>query len=52
DRYKHTPIVFQLLLLSSTLTLLTYIWLAIPPDLTQTPIPAVLSFAIGHGFLP
>ncbi|KAF5374758.1 hypothetical protein D9758_000272 [Tetrapyrgos nigripes] len=52
DRYKQRPIVVQLLLLSSILTLFAYVWLAIPPTWTQTPIPAVLSFAIGHGFSP
>jgi hypothetical protein len=52
DRYKYRPIVVQLLLLSSALTLFSYVWLAIPPAWIQTPIPAILSFAIGHGFSP
>ncbi|KAK7058937.1 hypothetical protein VNI00_001561 [Paramarasmius palmivorus] len=52
DRYKHRPIVVQLLLLSSTLTGLAYIWLALPTQWTGTPIPAILSFAFGHGFAP
>ncbi|KAJ3821150.1 major facilitator superfamily domain-containing protein [Lentinula raphanica] len=52
DRYKNRPIVVQLMLLSSTLTLLAFCWLVVPPDVTQTPIPAIASFAIGHGFSP
>ncbi|KAL0072007.1 hypothetical protein AAF712_000930 [Marasmius tenuissimus] len=52
DRYKHRPIVVHLLLLSSTLTGLAYFWLALPPELTGTPIPSIASFAIGQGFAP
>ncbi|EEB87629.1 hypothetical protein MPER_14963, partial [Moniliophthora perniciosa FA553] len=52
DRYKHRPIVVQLLLLSSTLTGLAYIWLAIPTQWTGSPIPAILLFMFGHGFAP
>ncbi|KAJ3734891.1 major facilitator superfamily domain-containing protein [Lentinula guzmanii] len=52
DRYKNRPIIVQLMLVSSTLTLLAFCWLVLPPDATQTPIPAIASFAIGHGFSP
>ncbi|KAF5390360.1 hypothetical protein D9757_002909 [Collybiopsis confluens] len=52
DRYKHNPIVVQLMLVSSTLTLLAFSWLIIPAEVTGTPIPAIASFAIGHGFSP
>ncbi|KAJ3814523.1 major facilitator superfamily domain-containing protein [Lentinula aff. lateritia] len=52
DRYKHRPIIVQLMLVSSTLTLLAFCWLVLPPDSTGTPIPAIASFAIGHGFSP
>uniref|UniRef100_D8PPV1 Lysosomal dipeptide transporter MFSD1 n=1 Tax=Schizophyllum commune (strain H4-8 / FGSC 9210) TaxID=578458 RepID=D8PPV1_SCHCM len=49
DRFKHRPIVIQLLVCSSTLTLFCYAWLALS---TNTPIPGILAFAIGHGFSP
>ncbi|KAJ4486174.1 major facilitator superfamily domain-containing protein [Lentinula aciculospora] len=52
DRFKHRPIVIQLMLVSSTLTLLAFCWLVLPPNATQTPIPAIASFALGHGFSP
>ncbi|KDR85015.1 hypothetical protein GALMADRAFT_53593 [Galerina marginata CBS 339.88] len=52
DRRKHTPIVIQLLLLSSTLTMLAYAWFALSPSWTKTPVPGIVSFAIGHGFSP
>ncbi|KAL0951153.1 hypothetical protein HGRIS_007887 [Hohenbuehelia grisea] len=52
DRYRNTPIVIRLLTLSSTLTGLAYLWLCLPPSLTETAWPAVLSFCIGHGFAP
>ncbi|ESK88905.1 oxalate:formate antiporter [Moniliophthora roreri MCA 2997] len=52
DRYKHRPIVIQLLLLSSTLTGLAYVWLAVPTQWTGSPIPAILSFMLGYGFAP
>lgn len=42
----------KLFLLSATLTLGCYIWLALPPHFTKTPIPAIISFATGHGFSP
>ncbi|PPR06886.1 hypothetical protein CVT24_011576 [Panaeolus cyanescens] len=52
DTYKHRPIILQLLVLSSILTMSAYTWLALPPSWTQTPIPAIASFALGHGFSP
>jgi hypothetical protein len=52
DRRKHHPIVIQLLLLSSALTMFAYTWLALSPKWTKTPIPAIIAFAIGHGFSP
>ncbi|KIK71020.1 hypothetical protein GYMLUDRAFT_33127 [Collybiopsis luxurians FD-317 M1] len=52
DRYKNKPIVIQLMLVSSTLTLLAFAWLILPANATGTPIPAITSFAIGHGFSP
>lgn len=42
----------KLFLTSAILTLLCYIWLALPPTWTKTPIPAIISFAMGHGFSP
>ncbi len=42
----------RLFLLSSILTLCCYLWLATPPSLTKTPIPGIISFALGHGFSP
>lgn len=52
DRFKHRPIVVQLLLASSCLTLSAYTWLALPPTWTQIPGPAIALFAMGHGFAP
>lgn len=52
DRVKRRNIVMKLFLLSATLTLGCYIWLAFPPQFTKTPIPAIISFATGHGFSP
>ncbi|CAL1695887.1 unnamed protein product [Somion occarium] len=52
DMLKHRGIVLRLFTMSSLLTLLCYVWLAFPPDLTTTPMPAVVSFAAGHGFAP
>ncbi|TRM66347.1 major facilitator superfamily domain-containing protein [Schizophyllum amplum] len=49
DRFKHRPIVIQLLVCSSMLTLLCYAWLALP---SPSPIPGIIAFAIGHGFSP
>ncbi|KAF8973948.1 major facilitator superfamily domain-containing protein [Flammula alnicola] len=52
DFGKHRPIVIQLLLLSSSLTMFAYVWFALSPSWTKTPVPAIISFAIGHGFSP
>ncbi|CAA7266460.1 unnamed protein product [Cyclocybe aegerita] len=52
DKKKQQPIVIQLLLLSSTLTLLGYIWFALPASWTSTPLPGIFSYAFGHGFAP
>ncbi|TFK41133.1 major facilitator superfamily domain-containing protein [Crucibulum laeve] len=52
DRMKHRPIVIQLLLLSSTLTMIAYAWFAAPPSWTQSPTPGIAAFASGHGFSP
>ncbi|KAI0365233.1 MFS general substrate transporter [Pilatotrama ljubarskyi] len=52
DRVKKRNFVMQLFLLSAMLTLACYVWLVLPPALTKTPIPAVVSFALGHGFSP
>ncbi|GLB36175.1 putative major facilitator superfamily protein [Lyophyllum shimeji] len=52
DEFKHRPIVVQLLLTSSCLTLSAYLWLALPPTWTQIPGPAIALFATGHGFAP
>ncbi|KAI0639383.1 MFS general substrate transporter [Trametes polyzona] len=52
DRVKKRNIVMKLFLLSAILTLACYIWLALPPSFTKTPIPAIISFASGHGFSP
>lgn len=46
----HTPrTTFRLILLSSTLTLSCYTYLSLPPDLTRSPIPGLILFALGHG---
>ncbi|KAF9481407.1 MFS general substrate transporter [Pholiota conissans] len=52
DYKKHRPIVIQLMLLSSSLTMFAYIWFALSPAWTKTPVPAIFSFAVGHGFSP
>ncbi len=52
DRRKHTPIVIQLLFLSSSLTMLAYLWFSLSPTWTKTPFPATFSFAFGQGFSP
>ena len=52
DRVKKRNIVMRLLLVSGALTLGCYLWLAAPPKWTQTPMPAIVSFALGHGFSP
>ncbi|KAG8998513.1 hypothetical protein FRB94_006858 [Tulasnella sp. JGI-2019a] len=50
DRLRKGPIVHYLFSLSSALTLVCYIWLALPPRWTETPTPAVIAFGAGHGF--
>ncbi|KAH9898415.1 MFS general substrate transporter [Cubamyces lactineus] len=52
DKVKKRNFVMKLFLLSATLTLGCFIWLALPPEVTKTPIPAIISFASGHGFSP
>lgn len=52
DRVKQRHFVMRLFLLSGVLTLGCYLWLASPPTVTKTPIPAIVSFATGHGFSP
>ncbi|KAF8168076.1 major facilitator superfamily domain-containing protein [Crassisporium funariophilum] len=52
DHSKHRHIVILLLLISSTLTMLAYFWFALPASFTKTPVPAIISFAVGHGFSP
>ncbi|KAH9849777.1 MFS general substrate transporter [Lenzites betulinus] len=52
DRVKKRNIVMKLFLLSAILTLNCYIWLALPPSWTKSPMPALISFASGHGFSP
>lgn len=52
DRRQHSPIVIQLLLLSSVLTSFAYFWFVLSPSWTKTPTPGIVSFAIGHGFSP
>ncbi|TFK77075.1 MFS general substrate transporter [Pluteus cervinus] len=52
DRFQHRSIVIKLLLVSSTLTMLAYIWLVLPAGWTASPKPAIALFASGHGFSP
>ncbi|KAF8807430.1 MFS general substrate transporter [Phlegmacium glaucopus] len=52
DRLRHRPIIIQLLLLSSFLTMGAYSWFVLPPTWTKTPLPGISLFAIGHGFSP
>ena len=52
DRRKHTPIVIQLLFLSSSLTMFAYLWFSLSPTWTKTPVPAIFFFAFGQGFSP
>ena len=49
---KHRAILHQLFIVSSTLTLLCYSWLVLPPSFTQTPGPAIVFYALGQGFAP
>jgi len=50
DKLRKRPMALQLLQFSSALQFISYIWLALPPVWTRTPIPAVISFATGLGF--
>ncbi|CCM01967.1 uncharacterized protein FIBRA_04040 [Fibroporia radiculosa] len=52
DRVKHRGFVMYLLTTSAVLTLLSYLWLALPPGWTGTAVPAIVAFASGHGFAP
>ncbi|KAI0793483.1 major facilitator superfamily domain-containing protein [Abortiporus biennis] len=52
DTLKHRGIVLRLFTLSSILTLVAYLWLALPAHITKSPIPAIATFAAGHGFAP
>ncbi|KAF9569592.1 MFS general substrate transporter [Agrocybe pediades] len=52
DHRRHRPIVVQLLLLSSALTMFAYFWFTLSPEWTTSPAPGIISFAIGHGFSP
>ncbi|KAF8642248.1 hypothetical protein AX16_009523 [Volvariella volvacea WC 439] len=52
DRYNRRPIVVYLLVLSSILTCLAYIWLVLPPLWTRSPGAGIAIFAMGHGFAP
>ncbi|KAG5351215.1 hypothetical protein C0989_007400 [Termitomyces sp. Mn162] len=52
DRFKHRSVIVRLLLISSCLTLSSYLWLVLPPTWTRIPEPAIALFAIGHGFSP
>lgn len=44
--------MLRLFLTSSILTMICYFWLVLPPSTTKTPLPAIISFASGHGFSP
>lgn len=52
DNIKRRSIVTDVLCFTSSLTFLAYIWLSLPPASTQTPIPAIISYALGHGMSP
>ncbi|EKM61026.1 uncharacterized protein PHACADRAFT_247333 [Phanerochaete carnosa HHB-10118-sp] len=52
DCMRKRGIVMRLFMLSSLLTMACYFWLALPPSMTQSPVPAIASFATGHGFSP
>jgi len=52
DRVKRGSIVVQLMTVASILTLLCYFWMVLPPTLTRTPWPAIVSFGTGMGFAP
>jgi len=50
DRFHRRSTIYRLCLLASTLTLLGYFWLLLPPHLTHTALPAVCFFTLGQGF--
>jgi len=52
DRLKKGPVLIILLLLSSSMTMLCYFWLALPASFTGTPVPSVLAYCFGQGFAP
>ncbi|KAH9946637.1 MFS general substrate transporter [Amylocystis lapponica] len=52
DRVKKRGFTLQLLTVAACFTLMCYVWLALPPSWTKTPMPAIASFATGHGFSP
>ncbi|KAM5535449.1 hypothetical protein V8D89_010971 [Ganoderma adspersum] len=52
DRVKKRNFVLRLFMLSGFLTLCCYIWLALPPSTSKTPVPGIASYALGIGFSP
>ncbi|EJU02025.1 MFS general substrate transporter [Dacryopinax primogenitus] len=50
DRLKTATVVHKMFVLSSILTLVCYSWLALPPEWTKSPTPALVAFSGGHGF--
>ncbi|GJE86095.1 MFS general substrate transporter [Phanerochaete sordida] len=52
DCMRKRGIVLRLFMLSSLLTMACYFWLVLPPSVTKNPLPAIGSFATGHGFSP
>ncbi|KAJ2927142.1 hypothetical protein H1R20_g9943, partial [Candolleomyces eurysporus] len=52
DNIKRESVVTDILRTTSVLTFLGYLWLSLPPIVTKTPIPAITSYAIGHGMSP
>ncbi|TDL28447.1 MFS general substrate transporter [Rickenella mellea] len=52
DRLKRGPTLHMMFVVSSILTFFCYAWLSLPPNTTHTPIPAIISYAVGQGFAP
>lgn len=52
DKVRRGSIVVQLLTVASILTLLCFLWMALPPALTLTPWPAIVCFGTAMGFAP
>jgi len=52
DRVKRGSIVLQLMTIASTLTLLCFFWMILPPSQTHTPWPAIVCFGAAIGFSP